>query len=128
MGEQRTDRLSTFSDVTLKIDDKYLSVSGFVMMQDINAIPTIKISCSPILYSKKPKESDNIVALDFTDFVKYHNQLKALCSKYPSGGRYTQGKMDSVIKIPFDDTRIYGSELTEREKFLFKNHKVREIK
>ena len=48
--------------------------------------------------------------------------------KYPSGGRYTQGKMDSVIKIPFDDTRIYGSELTEREKFLFKNHKVREIK
>ena len=63
-----------------------------------------------------------------------YNRTKFICvnrddiMKYPSGGRYTQGKMDSVIKIPFDDARIYGHELTEREKFLFKNHKVCEIK
>lgn len=48
--------------------------------------------------------------------------------KYPSGGRYTQGKMDSVIKIPFDDSRMYGPQLTERERSLFKNHKITEIK
>jgi len=48
--------------------------------------------------------------------------------KYPTIDRHTKGKLDRIKKLPFDVGRLYGSNLTEREKTLFKNHKVREIK
>jgi len=70
----------------------------------------------------------------FTMVFFNYDRSKFICvdgeniTKYPSGARYTQGKMDSVIKIPFDDARLYGNNLTEKEKYLFKNHTIRKIK
>jgi len=62
------------------------------------------------------------------DRTKFICVNKEEIMKYPSGRRYTQGKMDSVIKIPFNDTRMYGSNLTDKEKLLFKNHKILDVK
>lgn len=75
------------------------------------------------------KGKENFVMVYFN-----YNHTKFICVdkkdivKYPTIDRHTKGKLDKIKKISFDDARLYGSELTEREKNLFKNHKVREIK
>ena len=75
------------------------------------------------------KRKENFVMVNFN-----YNRTKFICIdkkdivKYPTIDRHTKGKLDKVRKISFDDARLYGLELTEREKSLFKNHKVREIK
>lgn len=48
--------------------------------------------------------------------------------KYPTVSRNVKGKLDRVKIIPFDDARLYGANLTDREKTLFKNHRVCEFK
>jgi len=48
--------------------------------------------------------------------------------KYPTVNRNVKGKLDRVKIVSFDDARLYGADLTEREKTLFKNHCVCEFK
>jgi hypothetical protein len=43
--------------------------------------------------------------------------------KYPTIDRHTKGKVDRIKKIPFDAAKLYGSNLTDREKSLFKKHR-----
>lgn len=75
------------------------------------------------------ERKENFVMVFFNyDLTKFICVDKKDIVKYPTIDRHTQGKLDRIRKISFDDARLYGSELTEREKFLFKNHKVREIK
>jgi hypothetical protein len=48
--------------------------------------------------------------------------------QYPTIDRHTKGKIDRIKKIDFDGARLYGSNLTEREKSLFKKHYYCELK
>jgi len=48
--------------------------------------------------------------------------------KYPTVNRNVKGKLDRVKIVSFDDARLYGADLTEREKTLFKKHCVCEFK
>jgi len=73
------------------------------------------------------KENFAMVFFNY-DLTKFICIDKKSIIKYPTIDRHTQGKLDRIKQISFDDARLYGPNLTEREKTLFKNHKVREIK
>jgi len=75
------------------------------------------------------KRKENFVMVYFNyDHTKFICVDRKDIVKYPTIDRHTKGKLDRIKKLPFDVGRLYGSNLTEREKTLFKNHKVREIK
>jgi hypothetical protein len=48
--------------------------------------------------------------------------------KYPTIDRHTKSKIDRIKKVSFDDARLYGSNLTQREKSLFKQHRHCKLK
>ena len=65
---------------------------------------------------------DFIMAYFNYDLSKVILLDKQAILKYPTIDRHTKGKVDRIKKISFDDAKLYGSNLTDREKSLFKKH------
>jgi len=69
------------------------------------------------------KNMDFIMAYFNYDLSKVILLDKQSILKYPTVDRHTKGKVDRIKKISFDDAKLYGSNLTDREKSLFKKHR-----
>lgn len=68
------------------------------------------------------RSSDFLMAYFNFDLSKVLLLDKKSILKYPTIERHTKGKLDLVKEVSFDEAKLYGSNITEREKTLFKHH------